>query len=59
MRTLRNFKCEECNSIKEEFIDSSTNTMECKECGGESTKMLSSARYLGNSTGRSPALVKR
>ena len=39
----------------EEFVNTD-DKVECSECGKECVKMLSSPRYFGSTTGRSPAV---
>lgn len=56
MRRLKNFECLECDEVKEELVNDGVNTVKCKECGSECKKMVSSARYLGNTTGKYPKI---
>lgn len=53
MRKLRNFKCE-TGAIIERLVNDDINKSTC-ECGGDAEKTISTPRYLGNSTGKSPA----
>lgn len=40
MRVMRDFKCKECSTVKEVFIDNTVEIIGC-ECGGKMEKMLS------------------
>ena len=55
MKMLRIFKCKPCKIEMEEFVNTD-DKVECSECGKECLKMLSSPRYFGSTTGRSPAV---
>ena len=55
MRVLKIFKCEPCK-IEVEKLVNSDDVVNCAECGSKCVKMISSARYLGNTTGRYPKI---
>ena len=54
MKKLRNFICDS-GAIIERLVDDDTDTVACC-CGGDAVKTISAARYLGNTTGKSPGL---
>lgn len=54
MKKLKIFNCESCNKQQERLVKDD-DIVKCSECGEECKKMLSLPRYLGNSTGKSPA----
>ena len=58
MKKYRNFKCSECEQVEEKRVDDSVLISNC-ECGGLTKRIVSSPGYFGNSTGRSPAAIKR
>jgi len=58
MRKLRNFKCSETGETIERLVNDNILIVECN-CKGLAHRALSSGRYLGNSTGRSPSLSNR
>lgn len=41
MRTMRDFRCTACGTVTERFIDTQACTIECPECNGEATQMMS------------------
>jgi len=53
MKKLRNFECES-GAIFERFVVDGITIVKCT-CGREAKKTISTPRYLGNSTGKSPA----
>lgn len=53
MKKLRNFECES-KEIIERFVVDAITIVKCS-CGREAKRTISTPRYLGNSTGRSPA----
>ena len=54
MKKLRTYKCKPCKQEYEKLVNDD-DTVICLDCGEECEKMLSLPRYLGNSTGKSPA----
>lgn len=60
MRVTRNFKCtnEECGEVLSRLLDSEITEVECKLCGSKSTRLLSTPRVQGNTTGKSPSYSK-
>jgi len=53
MKIYRNFKCK-TGEIIERYVDRDSKMVTC-ECGKPANKVLSTPRYMGNSTGKSPA----
>jgi len=53
MKKLRQFKCDSCGVIERLVIDSVIVT-KCS-CGERAKRIMSAARYFGNTTGRSPS----
>ena len=53
MKIYLNFKCES-GAVVERYIDRDAKQTDC-ECGKVAKKTISMPRYLGNSTGKSPA----
>ena len=53
MKKLFNFKCES-GQVFEKLVNDKQLNIKCK-CGKMAYKAISAARYLGNSTGKSPA----
>jgi DNA-directed RNA polymerase subunit RPC12/RpoP len=54
MKKMRIFKCKPCDKDSENLVNDGDIVI-CPDCGEECVKMISSPRYFGNSTGRSPA----
>ena len=54
MKMLRLFKCSD-DHITERLVESITTMTVCEECKKEAKRIISTPRYLGNSTGKSPA----
>lgn len=54
MKKLRNFKCGTCRKEYEQFVEDAVDTFPC-QCGKDAVKQISSPKYFGNSTGKSPA----
>ena len=53
MKKYRFFKCQ-CGNGEERYIDDNVLVVDCK-CGGVMKRQISTPRYFGNSTGKSPA----
>lgn len=49
MRVVRDFKCRECNTVKEVFIDNAVEVIGC-DCGGRMEKQLSFANVVLDGT---------
>lgn len=41
MRTIRDFLCEDCDSLNERLVDSAVHSIECPDCGGKANEQLS------------------
>lgn len=54
MKILHDFKCHKCG-IFEKLVDSSQSSVTCK-CGSTANKVVSAARYLGNTVGKFPTI---
>ena len=54
MKMLRLFKCSN-EHITERLVESTITITICEECKNEAKRIISTPRYLGNSTGKSPA----
>jgi hypothetical protein len=45
MRQLRDFRCDECGTTHEEYIDSDVRAVECPSCSGVATSIISPVRF--------------
>jgi len=41
MRTLRDFRCENCGELVEKLVDTNMRVIDCPECDGECLEQLS------------------
>jgi hypothetical protein len=41
MKTIRDFCCGDCGTVTEKYLDSSIRTIECPECFGNATQLMS------------------
>jgi putative FmdB family regulatory protein len=60
-RRMFEFKCKNCNSIAEKFVDETVKTSTCDECGTDSAERIISACgiYLEPFTGLHPSAYDR
>ena len=57
MRKIRLFYCETCGTKDDRFVDDETTEVICTKCESPAQLQLSTPKYFGNSTGRSPSAV--
>lgn len=57
MKKIRHFICGSCQRRYEKLVGDEVLSVDC-ECGSKAARTLSSPRYFGNTTGKSPALKK-
>ncbi len=57
MKKFRNFNCPNCG-IKEKLVVDEVTIIKC-ECGKEAKRTISTARVIGNTTGKSPSFSNR
>jgi len=41
MRQMFDFKCDDCGTVEERYIDAGCRITECRECGGKSKRQIS------------------
>lgn len=58
MRVFKNFKCQESGIVFDRLIDSNVTSIKCK-CGGNSKRVLSAPKMLGNTTGGNASFKKK
>ena len=56
MKKIRHFKCDD-DHITEKFAEDDERVTRC-DCGKDARRMLSTPRFFGNTTGKSPARHK-
>ena len=54
MRKLRKFKCGSCQREYERLVKDDVKVIKC-ECKAKAARLISTARYFGNTVGRSPS----
>ncbi len=55
MKKLRRFKCGSCQRQYEQLVEDDVIKVEC-ECKREAVRVVSAAKYFGNTTGKSPSV---
>lgn len=54
MKKLRLFRCGSCGKQYEKLVGDDVQAIEC-ECKAKAARIVSAARYFGNTTGKSPS----